>query len=239
MTLEQLRIFIEVAEREHLTRASEALHLTPSAVSSAIRTMEDRYGATLFNRIGRRIELTGDGRMFLDEARATLARARSAERMLSELGGGKRGILAIHASQTIASYWLPSFLARFHSEFPLIDVRLTLGNTESVTQATEEGVADIGLVEGAVQAPSLSITKVASDQLILVARPDHDWAAGGKLTWDRLFEGNGYCESRDRERAAFSRMPCALPDTIRRGCMWRWNCPRTRPSVRRCAPAIL
>ena len=189
MTLEQLRIFIEVAEREHLTRASEALHLTPSAVSSAIRTMEDRYGATLFNRIGRRIELTGDGRMFLDEARATLARARSAERMLSELGGGKRGILAIHASQTIASYWLPSFLARFHSEFPLIDVRLTLGNTESVTQATEEGVADIGLVEGAVQAPSLSITKVASDQLILVARPDHDWAAGGKLAWDRLFEG--------------------------------------------------
>lgn len=189
MTLEQLRIFIEVAEREHLTRASEALHLTPSAVSSAIRTLEERYGATLFNRIGRRIELTGDGRMFLDEARAALARARSAERMLSELGGGKRGILAIHASQTIAGYWLPPFLARFHAAFPMIDVRLTLGNTESVTGATEEGAADIGLVEGAVQAPSLSISKVATDQLILVARPDNDWACTGKLTWDRLFEG--------------------------------------------------
>ena len=189
MTLEQLRIFIEVAEREHLTRASEALHLTPSAVSSAIRTLEERYGATLFNRIGRRIELTGDGRLFLDEARATLARARSAERMLSEFGGGKRGILSIHASQTIASYWLPPFLAQFHSAFPLVDVRLTVGNTESVTAATQEGAADIGLVEGSVQAPALSISKVATDQLILVTRPDHAWRGAGRLSWDRLFEG--------------------------------------------------
>lgn len=189
MTLEQLRIFIEVAEREHLTRASEALHLTPSAVSSAIRTLEERYGATLFNRIGRRIELTGDGRLFLDEARATLARARSAERMLSEFGGGKRGILSIHASQTIASYWLPPFLAQFHSAFPLVEVRLTVGNTESVTAATQEGAADIGLVEGSVQAPALSISKVATDQLILVTRPDHAWNGAGRLSWDRLFEG--------------------------------------------------
>ena len=189
MTLEQLRIFIEVAEREHLTRASEALNLTPSAVSSAIRTLEDRYGAMLFNRVGRRIELTGDGRIFLDEARATLARAQSAERMLSELGGGKRGILAIHASQTIASYWLPPYLAKFHAAYPMIDLRLTLGNTESVTQATEAGLADIGLVEGTVQAPNLSLRKVGTDQLIVVTGPDHQWRNAEKLTWDSLFSG--------------------------------------------------
>jgi DNA-binding transcriptional LysR family regulator len=189
MTLEQLRIFIEVAEREHLTRASEALNLTPSAVSSAIRTLEERYGAMLFNRIGRRIELTGDGRIFLDEARATLARAQSAERMLSELGGGKRGILSIHASQTIASYWLPPYLARFHATHPMIDLRLTLGNTESVTQATQEGLADIGLVEGAVQAPALTKRKVGTDQLIVVTGPAHEWRTAAKLSWDTLFSG--------------------------------------------------
>lgn len=189
MTLEQLRIFIEVAEREHLTRASESLHLTPSAVSSAIRTLEERYGAMLFNRIGRRIELTGDGRMFLDEARATLVRAQSAERMLSELGGGKRGIFAIHASQTIASYWLPPYLAHFHATHPMIDLRLTLGNTESVTHATQEGLADIGLVEGAVQVPNLSLCKVGTDQLIVVTGPAHQWSNTAKLTWDTLFSG--------------------------------------------------
>jgi DNA-binding transcriptional LysR family regulator len=143
----------------------------------------------LFNRIGRRIELTGDGRIFLDEARATLARAQSAERMLSELGGGKRGILSIHASQTIASYWLPPYLARFHATHPMIDLRLTLGNTESVTQATQEGLADIGLVEGAVQAPALTMRKVGTDQLIVVTGPAHEWRTAAKLSWDTLFSG--------------------------------------------------
>ncbi|MBV2142203.1 LysR family transcriptional regulator [Falsochrobactrum sp. TDYN1] len=189
MTLEQLRIFIEVAQREHLTRASEALHLTPSAVSSAIRNLEERYGAMLFNRIGRRIELTGEGRLFLDEARATLAHAQATERMLSELGGGKRGILAIHASQTIASYWLPPYLAQFHATHPLIDVHLTLGNTESVTEATQKGLADIGLVEGAVQAPSLWLSKIGADRLIVVTRPDHQWSGKSQLKWDDLFAG--------------------------------------------------
>jgi DNA-binding transcriptional LysR family regulator len=69
MTLDQLRIFIAVAEREHLTRAAEALNLTPSAVSAAIHALETRYGVHLFHRIGRRIELSQTGRLFLVEAK--------------------------------------------------------------------------------------------------------------------------------------------------------------------------
>ncbi|WP_035228551.1 helix-turn-helix domain-containing protein, partial [Agrobacterium tumefaciens] len=59
MTLEQLRIFIAVAEREHVTQASRDLNLTQSATSAAVSTLEDRHQAKLFDRIGRRIVLTG------------------------------------------------------------------------------------------------------------------------------------------------------------------------------------
>ena len=114
MTLEQLRIFVAVAEREHLTRAAEALNLTPSAVSSAIRVLEERYATALFHRTGRRIELTEAGLAFLPEARATLARAQSADLFLTEIGGLKRGTLTLAASQTVAGYWLPPRLMRFH-----------------------------------------------------------------------------------------------------------------------------
>ncbi|MGU3574150.1 LysR family transcriptional regulator [Brucellaceae bacterium C25G] len=175
MTLEQLRIFIAVAEKEHLTQAAGELHLTPSAVSSAIRTLEDRYSATLFNRIGRRIELTDDGRIFLDEARATLARARAAELTLSELGGLKRGSLTIFASQTIASYFLPPLLARFKSLFPSILVDLHIGNTHSVAQATSEGGADLGFVEGIIYEQGLQIQGIGEDQLVLVVGKNHPW----------------------------------------------------------------
>jgi hypothetical protein len=75
-----------------------------SAVSAAILTLENVYSTALFHRVGRRIELTEAGRLFLDEARGVLARAAAAELALSELGGLKRGTLSVQASQTIASY---------------------------------------------------------------------------------------------------------------------------------------
>ena len=103
MTLEQLRVFVAVAERQHVTRAAKALNLAQSAASAAIATLEARHGAKLFHLVGRGIELTEAGLLFLVEARAVLARAVSAELVLSELGGLKRSTLAMQASKTIAS----------------------------------------------------------------------------------------------------------------------------------------
>lgn len=176
MTLDQLRIFIAVAEREHLTKAAAVLNLTPSAASSAIRVLEDRYGAALFHRVGRRIELTEAGRIFLTEAKATLARAQAAELVLSELGGLRRGSLTLQASQTIASYWLPQRLVRFHDRNPGIELRLSVGNTETVTRAVIDGSAELGLVEGEIDAPAVSARRIARDRLIVVVAPHHPWA---------------------------------------------------------------
>lgn len=181
MTLEQLRIFVAVAEREHLTKAASALHLTPSAVSSAVRALEDRYGAPLFHRVGRRIEMTEAGRIFLGEAKATLAHAQAAELALSELGGLKRGTLNIQASQTIASYWLPPVLVRFHDAHPMIDVRLIVGNTQSVSRAVLDGTANLGFVEDEIDEPALATQVVAEDRLIVVVAPEHPWADGRRV----------------------------------------------------------
>ncbi len=181
MTLEQLRIFIAVAEREHLTQAADALALTPSAVSAALRTLEQRYDTPLFNRIGRRIELNEAGRVFLAEARATLAAARHAELMLAELAGLQRGTLSLHASQTIASYWLPPLLLRFRQRYPQIDLLLTIGNTSSVAQAVQQGVADLGFIEGGIDDTELSVATVAEDRIVLVAGPGQPWADGRQV----------------------------------------------------------
>lgn len=181
MTFEQLSLFVAVAEREHLTRAAEAVHLTPSAVSAAIRNLEAYYGVALFHRVGRRIELTTAGRLFLPEARATLARAQSAAGLLSDLGSLRRGLLTLHASQTLSSYWLPPVLARFHLLYPGVEVRLITGNTQSVAEAVRDGQADMGFVEGPVDLPVLSVRPVARDALIVVVSPAHPWADGRTL----------------------------------------------------------
>ncbi len=190
MTLEQLRVFVAVAERQHVTRAAEALNIAQSAASASIAALEGRHGAKLFHRVGRGIELTEAGTLFLAEARAVLARAEAAELVLSELGGLKRGTLVVQASQTIASYWLPRHLVTFRRAHPGIDIRLSVGNTTQVAAAIHDGSAELGFVEGAVSDPALENRVVARDQLVIVVGLDHPWAGCGAVTPDRLPESD-------------------------------------------------
>ena len=176
MTLEQLRIFIEVAERLNMTRAAEALHLTQSAVSAAVAALEGRHGARLFERVGRGIELSEAGRAFLPEARGVLDRAAAAERALDDLAGLRRGRLTVAASQTVASYWLPPRLARFAQAHPGVALQLMAGNTAQTAEAVLAGTADLAFVEGDVDAPELSRAAVAADTLGLYVAPSHPLA---------------------------------------------------------------
>ncbi|SDA24426.1 LysR substrate-binding domain-containing protein [Sphingomonas sp. NFR15] len=176
MTLEQLRIFVAVAEREHIRRAAEHVHLSQSAVSHAVVQLEREFGLRFFDRIGRRIELTDTGRAFLDEARATLGRADAARARLLDLGGLRQGVLHVHASHTIASYWLPARLNGFHALHPDIQLSITIANTAEVSRKLRSGEASLGLVEGDLPAPDLTSEVVARDQLVLVVAPDHPWA---------------------------------------------------------------
>ncbi|MDB5377626.1 MAG: LysR family transcriptional regulator [Rubritepida sp.] len=182
MTFDQLRIFVAVAERQHVTRAAEALHMTQSAASAAVAALEAHYGVRLFERVGRGIELTEAGQIFLEEARAVLARADAAELALTELGGLVRGTLSIMASQTIASYWLPRHLVDFRRAHPGVALRLAVGNTAQVAAAVKEGTVELGFVEGAVEDPLVRSEDVASDQLVVVVGPDHPWAGAAPAT---------------------------------------------------------
>jgi len=173
MTFEQLRIFVSVAACLHVTRAAKELGLTQSAVSASISALEARHGTRLFDRVGRRIELSEVGRIFLPEAKAILARVEGAHLLLDDLSGETRGRLRLHASQTVASYWLPERMLAMHEHHPSVTLELTVGNTAQVAAAVLEGGADLGFVEGEVTQQDLLRQVVARDGLVMVAAPDH------------------------------------------------------------------
>ena len=121
MTLEQLRIFVAVADRQHVTRA--ASRPAPDAVGG--ERGDRRAGAALRHQAVRphRPRHRADpapGSEFLREARAVLARADAAVQVLNDLAGLKRGALALAASQTVANYWLPPRLQAFRAAYPEI-----------------------------------------------------------------------------------------------------------------------
>ena len=177
MTLEQLRIFVAVAEREHVTEAAKALNLSQSAVSSAITSLEGRHRVPLFDRVGRRIVLNQAGAAFLVQARRVLADMAAAEASLADLSRLERGRLTIHASQSIASYWLPPRLAAFHDAHPGIELDVAFGNTAQVAEAVVDGRAELGLVEGDVDDAVLRRETIGQEHLSLVVSPQHPWAA--------------------------------------------------------------
>lgn len=196
MTLEQLRIFVAVAEQEHMTRAASALHLTQSATSAAIAALEARYATKLFDRVGRNIKLTEAGRLFLVEARAVLARAAAAETVLADLAGLKRGSLSIAASQTVGNYWLPPLLHRYRQRHPGIALDLAIGNTEQAAIRVRDGLADVGYVEGDIDDPALAVAPVAEDELMLVVGKNHPWATLTSLTPAQIKEATWIARER-------------------------------------------
>jgi len=184
MTLDQLRIFVAVAEQQHVTKAANTLALSQSAVSSSIAALEAQYDIKLFHRIRRNIVLTDAGLQFLAEARAVLARASSAGNMLADLAGLRRGTLSLASSQTVANYWIPNVMQRFRARYPGIALKLTITNTEQVVRQVDEGTIDLGFVEDQVDTNGLEVRAVAQDELVLVVAPNHPWANHDSLTAD-------------------------------------------------------
>lgn len=190
MTLDQLRIFVAVAERLHVTQAAQELNITQSAASAAIAALESRHGVRLLNRVARHIELTEAGRLFLGEAKAILARVAAAEKVLDDLSELRRGRLVVHASQTIANYWLPARLDAYRRRYPAIAVSLTISNTHQVARAVLEGGADLGFVEGDEAEPALGRRALLGDDLVVVVAADHPWAGKGALDPARLIDAD-------------------------------------------------
>ncbi|WP_024507847.1 LysR substrate-binding domain-containing protein [Bradyrhizobium sp. ARR65] len=184
MTLEQLRIFVAVAEKQHVTQAARELNLTQSATSAAVAALEARYGIRLFDRVGRGIVLTQTGQIFLGEARGVLARARSAEQALHDLAGLKTGKLTLASSQTVANYWLPPRLQAFQAAYPGIEVGVRIANTERVASDVRDGTADVGFVEGEIDDGALAVRRLDGDALVIVVGPRHPFAKQRKLPQD-------------------------------------------------------
>ena len=207
MTLDQLKIFIAVAEREHITRAASALGLAPPSVSAAVASLEREFGTKLFHRVGRGILVTEGGKLLLDEARALINRADAVKLAMREFTGLSRGRLQIKASQTIASHFLPPRLVDFHQTYPGVALVVAVGNSTEVVNAIISGAVELGFVEDPeeeLQDPRLAIEPIARDDLAMVVGANHPWARKEKLKADDLEAGNWVArEDGSGTRAAF------------------------------------
>lgn len=178
MTLDQLRIFLAVSEQLHFTRAAEVLYTTQSSVSAAIQNLEESYGVKLFNRVGRRIEITEAGRLLQREANKILEQVDLTERGLRELNNLQRGELKLGSSLTIGNYWLPQRISKFKQQYPGIQISCSLANTAEIIAGTISGLFDLSLVEGEIDEKlhdCLDQEMIENDSLLVLVGKSHSW----------------------------------------------------------------
>lgn len=189
MTLDQMQIFLAVAEQLHFTRAAEALYMTQSSVSAAIQNIEAEYGVKLFDRIGRHIEITQAGRLLQEEAQKILDQVALTERGLRELNNLQRGELKIGTSINIGNYWLPDKLCQFKRQYPGITINCRLGNAEEICVGTELGTFDLGLVTTKIKPAlqhRLSQEVIGTNRLQIVVGRSHPWFGQAEIGLDDL-----------------------------------------------------
>lgn len=146
MELRQIQYFIEVAKREHMTEAADALHVAQSAVSRQIVNLESELGVELFIREGRNIRVTPIGKIFLKHMEQALAVIDNAKREMEEFLDPKKGTIRIGFPSSLAAYTLPTVISAFREEYPDAKFKLNQGSYHDLVDLVVKGDIDMALL---------------------------------------------------------------------------------------------
>ena len=189
----RLQVFYTVAKLLSFTKAAETLHMTQPAVTFQVRQLEDHFDTRLFDRTHNRVALTEAGRKAYEYAEEIFSLYAEMENTVKELTGDVSGALTMGASTTIAEYMLPALLRGFTMEFPDINLKLNVSNTEGIVSMIENSMIDLGVVEGPVANKNLLVEVCRIDQLVVVVPPDHEFASRDSISMEEVMEHPFIC----------------------------------------------
>lgn len=181
MTIRHINLFLAVCACGcSATKAAQHLHLTQPAVSVAIRELEEHYGVPLFDRVGRRLVLTQQGRRLQAYGQRITALLEDLDREL--LHWDRLGRLEIGASLTIGSRFLPQAVRAFSARRPEAEVRVTVAASTALETALLDHRLDFALMEGFPHHPALQWEAYQEDHLTLLCSPQGPLAPGQVLS---------------------------------------------------------
>lgn len=158
MTLVQLRHFLTLADLGSYARASKALFLTQPALSRSIQALEEEMGHLLFDRLGRRIELTGMGATLLPRARALLQEADALKNLGRHMQAGLTGVVRIGLSSGPGAVLSVPMLLHMAQHHPKLHLEVSRGNTDLLIHALRERRIDAAVVDIRALRPSADLS---------------------------------------------------------------------------------
>lgn len=185
VTLRQLKVFEAVATHLSYTRAAEALFLSQPAVSMQIRQLEENVGLPLFEKIGKKTELTEAGRELHRYGRSIFDQLEEMEEVLESLKGLNRGRLDIAVASTV-NYFAPKALSAFSRLYPKVKLTLEVTNRKNLTQMLAQNKKDLVLMGRPPEGVDLEAEPFMDNPLVVIASPEHPLAAEKEISHKKL-----------------------------------------------------
>jgi DNA-binding transcriptional LysR family regulator len=177
--LVDLRLFVNIADGNSLTRGAERSHMSLPAASVRIKNLEEGLGSKLLYRTSQGVTLTPPGQAFAHHARQVLHQLEQLHGDLQEYAQGVKGHLRVFASTTAITEFLPAVLRSYLSTHPDVNVDLRERLSGDIVRAVSEGKTDIGIVSGTVRTEGLEVVPYRKDRLVLAVPAGHALATAG------------------------------------------------------------
>ena len=179
MELDQLRYFLQVAERGNFTRAAEDLIISQPALSRSIQKLEEELGQPVFERKTRSVSLTEAGVLLQSRARQILTILEDTKAEITD--DGQSGRVRVGAIPTIAPYFLPDLLRQFSSEYPNASLIVQENTTDALLKSCTQGEIDLAILALPVPARYLDVEELFEEELLLVLPPEHPLTKKDKI----------------------------------------------------------
>jgi len=183
-----LSLFRHVVEAGSITHGAERANLALAAASTRIRNMEDALGAPLLTRGRAGVTPTQAGRTLLQHARTILGQADRLREDLGAYAGGAAGQVRVLSNTNALTEFLPETLSAFLATHSQVSVDLQERLSDEIVGLIAEGVADIGIVAGTVDAGGLETFPYRSDRFVLVVAKDHPLAKRARISFAEVLD---------------------------------------------------
>jgi LysR family transcriptional regulator, regulator for metE and metH len=191
LDVRSLQLVLAIHEESGVTRASERLNVTQSALSHQLRELEDRLRTPLFLRVKKKMVITPAGETVVRVARRVLHDLEAAEDEIRLLGDGTRGTIRLSTQCYTCYHWLPGILRKFGKRYPNVEVRIDVGATRQALRALLDGRLDVAIIHTKPDDAAVELTPLFEDEMLLLVADDHPlarsaWVRPAQLAGEHL-----------------------------------------------------
>ncbi len=185
MTLLACQIFSTIAHEGSFARAAEQLHLTPSAISHSVATMEAECGFPLFTRTKAGVTMTAAAEHLLPDIQRLLSSSESLDQSIARINGMEKGVLRLAVFNSACVTWVPQLLPDFERQYPGIRVLLYQGSYDDIAGWLKSGTAELGVMSNS-SAQDMDFEPMYADPLVCIAPADFATRCPGVVTAEEL-----------------------------------------------------